>query len=106
MNYTSISVVNIINYRGHVQGDPAAYKKCKSRFSKQYDIPASIETTHGIVRMIVKKYLKINLKLRCQPYSFLLSWIAMNILAMMWISMEYRTTSQDLMQVEPPVRYW
>lgn len=52
-DYTSIGVVNIVQYEGYQQGDPAAYHTfLKQRSSSDY-IPVSIETTHGIVKMVV-----------------------------------------------------
>lgn len=47
--YVCIGVVNVTDYTVYAKADPAAYKAYKS---KSYpSIPASIETTHGIVKM-------------------------------------------------------
>lgn len=53
--YTSIGVVNIVNYKGYVKGDPAAYNECIKTYKKPAYLPACIETTHGIVKMFAKK---------------------------------------------------
>lgn len=52
---TSIGVVNIVEYAGYAKGDPAAYATFVKTIKPAHLIPASIETTHGIVKMIADK---------------------------------------------------
>lgn len=54
--FVSIGVVNIVDYAGYSQGDPAAVNDYNLNYAaKTGCIPASIETTHGIVKMAVNK---------------------------------------------------
>jgi hypothetical protein len=52
-SYVSIGVVNITNYKAYEEADPAAYKAFVAKY-KQPLIAATIETTHGIVKMSAK----------------------------------------------------
>ena len=55
VDYWSVGVVNIMNYSAYAKGDPAAYEACKAAINYPIDVPATIETTHGIVSMAVNK---------------------------------------------------
>ncbi len=48
-NYISVGVINVIHYTAYEEADPAAYHACIKEHCDKY--PATIETTHGIVRM-------------------------------------------------------
>lgn len=43
----AIAAINVVNYKAYEKADPAAYEACKDA----YGTGATIETTHGIVRM-------------------------------------------------------
>lgn len=48
-NYICVAAINVIHYQAYEQADPEAYSACvKAHGDKR---PATIETTHGIVRM-------------------------------------------------------
>lgn len=48
-NYISVAAINVVNYEAYADADPAAYKACVAEHGEKF--PATIETTHGIVRM-------------------------------------------------------
>lgn len=48
-NYISVAAINVVNYKAYEKADPAAYHACIEEHGDKY--PATIETTHGIVRM-------------------------------------------------------
>ena len=48
-NYISVAAINVVHYQAYEQADPAAYDACIKEHGDKY--PATIETTHGIVRM-------------------------------------------------------
>lgn len=48
-NYISVGAINVIHYQAYEQADPEAYLACVRAHGDKY--PATIETTHGIVRM-------------------------------------------------------
>lgn len=48
-NYISVAAINVIHYQAYEQADPEAYQTCVKAHGDKY--PATIETTHGIVRM-------------------------------------------------------
>lgn len=48
-NYISVAAINVVHYQSYEQADPAAYHACIKEHGDKY--PATIETTHGIVRM-------------------------------------------------------
>lgn len=48
-NYICVAAINVVNYRAYEEADPAAYHACIKEHGDKY--PATIETTHGIVRM-------------------------------------------------------
>lgn len=49
-DHASIGVVNVTDYKAYEKADPAAYENFIKRYSRE-GIAATIETTHGIVRM-------------------------------------------------------
>ncbi len=48
-NYICVAAINVIHYQAYEQADPEAYQACVREHGDKY--PATIETTHGIVRM-------------------------------------------------------
>lgn len=48
-DYISVAAINVVHYQAYEQADPAAYHACVEEHGDKY--PATIETTHGIVRM-------------------------------------------------------
>lgn len=48
-NYICVAAINVIHYQAYEQADPEAYQACVKAHGDKY--PATIETTHGIVRM-------------------------------------------------------
>lgn len=48
-NYISVAAINVIHYQAYAYADPEAYNACVKEHGDKY--PATIETTHGIVRM-------------------------------------------------------
>lgn len=48
-NYICVAAINVIHYQAYEQADPEAYNACVKVHGDKY--PATIETTHGIVRM-------------------------------------------------------
>lgn len=48
-SYISVAAINVIHYQAYEQADPEAYQACVKTHGDKY--PATIETTHGIVRM-------------------------------------------------------
>ncbi len=48
-NYIAVAAINVVNYQAYEKADPAAYEACVREYGDK--LPATIETTHGIVRM-------------------------------------------------------
>ncbi len=48
-NYICVAAINVIHYQAYEQADPEAYNACMKAYGDKR--PATIETTHGIVRM-------------------------------------------------------
>ncbi len=48
-NYICVAAINVIHYQAYEQADPEAYNACVKAHGDK--LPATIETTHGIVRM-------------------------------------------------------
>ncbi len=48
-NYVCVAAINVIHYQAYEQADPEAYNACLKAHKDK--CPATIETTHGIVRM-------------------------------------------------------
>lgn len=48
-NYISVAAINVIHYQAYERADPEAYQACVKAHGDKY--PATIETTHGIVRL-------------------------------------------------------
>jgi len=53
-NFVAIGAVNVIDYKTYGQADPAAYNAFKKQYP-QTGTAATIETTHGIVKMAAKE---------------------------------------------------
>lgn len=47
-SYIAVAAINVIHYQAYEQADPAAYTACVSQYGDKR--PATIETTHGLVR--------------------------------------------------------